>query len=153
VPPGYPPAGGLAAPGVPAPKKKKTGMIIGIILGVVALLIIGCGATFFFVLRSAVSGPQDTVNAWLTAAKDGNVTRLNELSCKDNQYDMTDDELDEEFNSSLTWDITSTSITNDTAEVVADLKMTVSGDVERTRVTFELEKESGDWKVCDATAD
>lgn len=59
-PPGYPPAPGML--GEP-PKKSKAPLIIGIVIGVVLLLCVGCGGVGYYVYNRA----QETVNSLPTA--------------------------------------------------------------------------------------
>jgi len=60
----------------PPPKKRKRGLVIGIIAGVVALALIAGGLTYAFAGRKGASSPQGAVEGMMTSLAGGKVSTI-----------------------------------------------------------------------------
>ncbi|GLZ80033.1 hypothetical protein Afil01_48400 [Actinorhabdospora filicis] len=133
----------------PQPPKSKAPLFAaiggGAALFVVALIVI-------IVLVSG-GGPTGTVEDWLAAVKDKDITEANSLVCDtDDPYIDTDDldSTDEqaEFDkmvADLSWEVVSEHEAGDQATV--RMKLISSGPMSG-EVDFELVKRGGDWFIC-----
>ncbi|HEX6077171.1 MAG TPA: hypothetical protein VFZ32_18150 [Micromonosporaceae bacterium] len=152
--PGYPPAGmpPPAFPQPPVPRKSRTGLIIGIVAGVLVLLLCGGGALFYLVGGGSTTA---TVEGFLESAlKDRDLEAAKQYVCaKEVDAMKRDFTYPGQTEISVSWsNVRETS--NDGANAEVAVAMTVkaavngqSTEVKRTWV-FKLVNESG-WKVCD----
>ncbi|MGH3746535.1 MAG: hypothetical protein ACRDT8_03960 [Micromonosporaceae bacterium] len=157
--PGYGQPGGMLPMGFPpaAPKKSSTGLILGIVGGVVALALLGVVA---FIFLGGSGSPTAVVESYLVAVKDQDVDAAKDYVCSDQQID--DEVFDggdfggqSKMEMDLSWqNVTEKSNDGSKAVVTADIhiKIEIDGESQEGNGTFEFEvvDESG-WKVCDVT--
>lgn len=152
--PGYPQGVGGPPPGygaAPPPKKKRTGLIIGLAVGIPLVLIaLIVGAVLLLV--SSATGPADATNAFLAALKNGDSAALKAVSCQDlatsgelDSLEATLESLESSRGSIQSYNISSSSFEND--------RGTASGTVTFSKgETFDIDaivtKEGDAWKVC-----
>lgn len=91
--PGYgPPQPGYGAPqpgyGGAQQPKRRTGLIVGIVVGIVAVLAIA-GVLAFVLTGSESASPRAVGDTFMTAVKDQNVDRARGVSCKDQADKLT----------------------------------------------------------------
>lgn len=139
-------------PAAQEPKKSRTGLIIGIVVGAIVLLLVIVGAIIALAvggLTAAVSGPNDATDAlydaWATedcAAEFDLTTEYynggdEDAFCTDPDYSFLD--------GMESYEITGTSVTNDTAVVTVDEDWGDYVDVWE----YELVEVDGEWLVDD----
>jgi hypothetical protein len=149
IPPGFAPGGPLPAP---AKKKRRVGLILGIVAGVLVVCLGGVGVAVYQLVRT-VSAPRDAVDAWLSAGRSGDIDQVRALTCAlyAGEYDAAD--FDNEATRSLTWVISGSSIGPTTATVTVDVTYTHDGTRYEDRWTFDLIKEGDAWKYCGLATD
>ena len=164
--PGYQPGPGMpppAFPPAPPPKKSNTGLIVGLSIAGVVLLLCMVGGLFYFLGNGNTSTPTGTVEALLSAMKDGDYDEVNSYLCQKliDQGEDAKAQFDPESNPDVpddfefTFDYSNvTEVSNDgqNAEVTADITSTVTFNGQTSSHsgtwTFKLIQEDG-WKVCD----
>lgn len=148
--PGYPPPG-YAAPGLQPPKKKHTGLIVGLVVGI-PLVLIALVVLAVVLLVSSATGPADATNEFLKAFKDGNQSALEAASCSDfvSSGDLASlqtqfDQLEPTRGTLSSYNITSSSFENDVGSASGTVTFTkgVTKDIDAA-----LGQEDGKWKVC-----
>lgn len=157
-PPGYPQGvGGAPPPGygaAPTPKKKRTGLIITLAVGI-PLILIGLTVAAVLLLVSSASGPADATNAFLKALKDGDSTALKAVSCQDlvasgelDSLETTLEGLESTRGTIQSYNITSSSFENNTGSASGTVTFSKGQTVD---VDARVVQEGGAWKVCSIT--
>ena len=154
-----PPAGAPPAhvPGVvpPPPVKKKvsSGWKVAIIIGIVAILIIGTTvALLALFVFNTVKAPVDATNNFIEAINDGNAQAAWNLLHPDSpiKEEFTLSSFESEIvDTSIklkTWDANEVEVTGDRAKVTVDMTDSDGYDFE---VVFDVRKDGGDWKIYD----
>jgi hypothetical protein len=151
---GYPPAGMPPAfPPPPAPRKSRTGLVIGLVAGVLVLLLCGGGALYYviagggsttavvegFLKEAFTNRDLDAAKQYVCAKETGNMQR--------------DFPYPDQAKISVSWSkIRETENNGSNAEVAVDMavKAELSGQSTEVKATwtFQLVNEGG-WKVCD----
>ncbi len=156
--PGQPPAGMPPAfpPGAfppPAPRKRRTGLIIGLVAGALVLLLCGGGAVYYLI--GAGGSTTAVVEAFLTTAfKERDVEAAKQYVCAKEVDDMRRELLDTgPAKLTVTWsNVRETANTGARADVSVDMvvKAELSGQSNEVKGkwVFKLVNEGG-WKVCD----
>lgn len=163
-PPGIGPARLESAPGQPAvPKKKRTGLIIGVVAAV-AVLLVGAGVMIAVLMNSVPDTARSAGDTFMSALKDQNMNAIRSVSCKEkldklsgtgnggaklpDWFKLT--EFDYTFLSDRTTDNAAHKLT-----YKAEIQTTINGNPQSTTTTFRLTviKEDGDWKVCQLDAE
>lgn len=155
-PQGYPgaPGGPPPAYGMPPqqpPKKTRTGLIIGLAVGI-PLFLIAVVVLIVVLFVNSVSGPADATNDFLAALKSNDMAALQAASCA--ELDSTGQldtlkaqlkQLEPTRGTIESYNITSSSFENSTG--------TASGTITYSKGTTKdieagLVQEGGKWKVC-----
>jgi hypothetical protein len=144
--PGYP-----AGPGFPPaqntpPKKKRTGMLIGIIGGGALLVILVIAGIIFFATESASHAPEASVKTYLNALKSGDVAQVLKLGgTKTSNSDvlLTEKAYKQATNKVTAFTVDNGLVSGDNAIVRATLKQS-SGT---SPVTFQLVKNGTDFGI------
>jgi len=112
-----------------------------------AAVVLACASIVGVVLfRRAAPGPDDAVQAWLSAAAAGDSERLRQLSCA---AESAPEGLDAETRTSINWAITEHSVdAGTTATVTAAVTYTVDGYLQQDTWTFRVVREGEDWRFC-----
>lgn len=148
--PGYPPPG-YGVPGQQPPKKKHTGLIVGLAVGI-PLVLIALVVLAVVLLVGSATGPADSTNEFLKALEDGNQSALEAASCSDlvSSGELASlqaqlDQLEPTRGTLSSYNITSSSFENNVGSASGTITFTkgVTNDVE-----FSLVQEGGKWKVC-----
>jgi hypothetical protein len=135
---------------VPAPgqaRRPRAGLILGVVVGAVALVLAGVVAAVLIVAR-AVAAPTDAVDAWLSAARAGDGQTIRHLTCSRRAGELNPVDLDEEALRTLGWSFRSINAVGDRAEVTMTLTYNTNGAAGQSDVTYVVVKEGHDWKVC-----
>lgn len=153
-PQGYPPPAGGPPPGYgapPQPKKSRTGLIIGLAVGI-PLALIAVVVVIVILFVNSVSGPADATNEFLAALKSGDTAAIKSVSCNElitsGELDSLDSQLEalEPTRGTIeSYNISSSSIENSTGKASGTLTFTKG--VTKT-VDAQLVQEDGKWKVC-----
>jgi len=139
--PQYGPGG--PAPWGGAPQKSGNGKLIGFIVGGVVLLA-AIGVTLWLVLSGGGRSAEDTVDAFMTAAQNGDPDAAKDVSCPKVDAQIGDDPGN--FPTDVTWEVKNVEENGDTAEAV----VSATAEGETAELTFKLEKnDDGDFEVCD----
>ncbi len=153
-PAGAPPA---HVPGVvpPPPRKQKTGSgwKVAIIIGIIAILLIGAAGAFLalFVFK-AVKAPVDVTNRYIEAINDGNAQEAWDLLHPSSpiKQEFTLSSFESEIvDTSIrleTWDANEVNVEDSRARVKVDMEDT---DGTEFQVVFDLRKDGDDWMVYD----
>lgn len=153
-----PPQGSVAPAEQP---KKRTGLIVGISVAVVAVLVLG-GILIFALTGSSGSSPREVADTFMSAIKDQDATKARSVACaaKVDQLTTSDDfkvpegykieKLDYTFDK----DDTAAQGGRDLSYRVA-ATVTYQGKTADQNATFKITtvKENDTWKVCDFTTD
>ncbi|MGH3659201.1 MAG: hypothetical protein ACRDUA_21335 [Micromonosporaceae bacterium] len=152
------PGGGMPPAGFPpaAPQKSNTGLIVGLIAGVLVLLV--CVGGGFYLFSGFGASPTATVESFMDAAfNDKDLAAAEAYVCEKEVSSMTKD-YDETFGAdgaSVTASWSNPQVKSEdssSAEVTLDVKMSVSYKGQNSDIsgtwTFDLVDESG-WKVCE----
>jgi Domain of unknown function (DUF4878) len=153
-----PPQGSVAPAEQP---KKRTGLIVGISVAVVAVLVLG-GILIFALTGSSSSSPREVADTFMSAIKDQDATKARSVACaaKVDQLTTSDDfkvpdgykieKLDYTFDK----DDTTAQGGHDLSYKVA-ATVTYQGKTADQNATFKITtvKENDTWKVCDFTTD
>jgi hypothetical protein len=134
-------------------QKTGSGWKIALVVGLVAILIIGAAVTFLaiFVFK-AVKAPVDVTNRYIEAINDGDAQAAWDLLHPGSPFkeeftlsSFTSEIVDTSVKLE-TWDANEVEVTGDRAEVKVD--MTDSDDFD-FEVVFDVRKDGGDWKIYD----
>ena len=147
--PGAPPAGSGWEP-PPAPGKKRSLAWLWILIPVLLVFLTSVVLIVVFAVR-AIVGPIETTDDYFTALRDQNYSEAYDLRCAAFKAQISEPDFAqrEQANGPVRkFDINGIDRNDDSA--------TTEGDVTRAgvdyHVTVRLEKEDGDWKVCEIRA-
>lgn len=153
-PAGYPQGVGGPPPGygaAPPPKKKRTGLIIGLAVGI-PLVLIALVVGAILLLVSAASGPADATNAFLKALKDHDTAGLKAVSCQDlstsgelDSLEATLEGLETTRGTIQSYNINSSSFENDRGNASGTVTFSKGQTVDVDAIVV---KEGGAWVVC-----
>lgn len=150
-PPAGMPPGAFAPP--PAPRKRRTGLLIGLVAGALVLLLCGGGVVYYLI--GAGGSTTAVVEAFLTSAfKERDVEAAKQYVCAKEVDDMRRELLDTgPAKITVTWsNVRETANTGVRADVAVDMvvKAELSGQSNEVKGkwVFKLVNEGG-WKVCD----
>ncbi|MGW5455305.1 Rv0361 family membrane protein [Nocardia sp. NPDC003979] len=164
---GGPPPGGFGAQAGPPPKKKRTGLFIG--LGVLALVVLGVLAAVVVLTvqgRTPLASDDKKIEVAIrdfydTLDSDGFIA-ASELACAADRAEIENltPEQRRQFDTATVSvridDVRDIVVTGDDAEatVVGQLTLSVEGEEPDTEDSTEehLTKEDGTWKICSAPA-
>jgi hypothetical protein len=147
--PGAPPAASGWEPPAPAVKKRRLTWL-WILIPVLLVFVTSVVLIAVFAIR-AIVGPIETTDDYFTALRDQNYSKAYDLRCAAFKAQISEPDFAqrEQANGSVSdFNINDFQRQNDTT--------TTEGDVTRSgvsyHVTVRLEKEDGDWKVCEISA-
>ena len=153
--PGFPPMG-------PPQKKSKLPLILGLGGGALALVVVlVVVAVIAFSGGGGAASPTEAVDKYLTAVfkdKDASAARDYVCAAQQNSENTDPEKIQGEFKSggssiSVTWSTpTEVSKTGDKAKVSTNMTMTLNGDSQPLKSTWDVVDESG-WKICDVNFD
>lgn len=127
--------------GAPQPTKSGNGKIVGLLAGGV-VLVAAIGVTLWLVLSGGARSVEDAVDAWLTAAKDGNTSAARDVSCPALHDDISGPGG---MPRDLAYSITDVQDNGDTGSALA----AVSSGGQNAVFEFYLTKNNdGDFEVC-----
>jgi hypothetical protein len=130
----------------PAPRKRRVGLIIGIIAAVVVLFGAFSSVEIYLYERN-VNGPAHAVDAWNSASYSGDQATLKSLTCAKERDIINIYPIDN--SAQYSWKITAVDTAGDTSTVTVDYTWTQDGQ-QKSLTSFKLPvvKENGSWKVC-----
>jgi hypothetical protein len=133
------------------PPKKKTGLILGIVIGVLAL--VAAGTAVVLLRGSGDDSPEGAVTGFLEAFKDGDVQTMRELTCADlrSQLDSADDFMGDigSLITNIEFRVTDVVTNGDESSVTVTMTATVMGQTESQTETVRVVREGGQWRVCE----
>jgi hypothetical protein len=153
-PQGYPPAGYGAGYGYgyPMPRPRRTGLIIGIIAGVVVL--VGVGLTLFFVLRKgsdkAGTTARETASSYVSAMKAQDLGAIRDLSCAKDQDYMTNspEGIQSTFDQLAGATLSLGSVDENGSTATASISVAVNGQTGDIPINL-YKNTNGTWLVCE----
>jgi hypothetical protein len=169
-PPGYgqqPPAPGFGAPqpgaGYPGqqpqyypPKKKRTGLYIGIGVGALVAVLLLVGGIIWWNMPKKADSPKEAAELYLEAMYDGDTDQMKEVLCEDLRDQFDDDAIKDFKNERNDADVSDVNIDVTDEEKVSEteyrVSYKVSAKIDGEKQDFDSEltvvKEDGDWFVC-----
>jgi hypothetical protein len=124
-------------------KSQKTWLIGGIVGAVV--LICCCAAGIAGSVWWFNPGPERVTNQYFNALQDKDADKVRDLTCAARRGSLDLPDSNEEL---VSWEVTSTNESGDTATVLAHAVVSNDGEPQSGNVTITLVKEDGDWLVC-----
>jgi len=152
-PGGFPPPG----PGMPgAQPQKRTGLIVGILAGVVVLLL-GVGAVAFFLTRDGAAdssaSPSEVTEAFFQHVSEGDFDGAAQYVCSNDLESFQQAAADEvsgmAIMTNIEWQILEERINGDEAEVDVEMTIEFAGEMHSEVETVPLVRESDGWRVCE----
>ncbi|MFI6775848.1 hypothetical protein [Nocardia sp. NPDC050412] len=162
---GYPPPGGYQQPGYPPPKKRRTGLIIGLLVLVLVIAgAVAAGVVLTVQGKTPLASDDKKIQVAIhdfydTLESHGFAAAADKACAADRaEFDTLTDEQKKEFDTAkieVNIDkIDDIVVTGDraTARITGKLTLTVPGETPDTDTgtTEHLRKEDGKWKVCSA---
>ncbi|MGZ6833604.1 MAG: Rv0361 family membrane protein [Mycobacteriaceae bacterium] len=152
-----PPQGSVAPVEQP---KKRTRLIVGISVAVVAVLVLG--GILIFALSGSSSSPREVADTFMSAIKDQDATKAKSVACaakvdqltSSDDFKVPDGYKIETFDYTFDKDDTAAQGGHDLSYKVA-ATVTYQGKTANQNATFKITtvKENDTWKVCDFTTD
>ncbi|WP_153506269.1 nuclear transport factor 2 family protein [Cumulibacter manganitolerans] len=140
---GRPPQG--AQPWGPPPQKAGNGRLWALIGGAAALLVV-VGVVLWLVLSGGGRSAEDTVTAFMEAAKHGDATAAKAVSCPAVDAKIGDDDKGSGLPSDVTYTVHDVEEHGDSATAI----VTATAEGEKVDLSFKLKKNGdGDFEVCD----
>lgn len=133
----------------PAPKKKKLGKIIAIVIGAIVLLLAIPTAIFIYILFSATAEPANAAEEFLTLTAAGDYEAAYGMTSADFQSVATVEGLELFTESYPVLDnMTSVELTyRGMSNEVMVVSGVMSAGADTSPITFQLVEEDGEWKV------
>ncbi|WP_063046704.1 Rv0361 family membrane protein [Nocardia pseudovaccinii] len=162
---GYPPPGSYQQPGYPPPKKRRTGLIIGLLVLVLVIAgAVAAGVVLTVQGKTPLASDEKKIQAAIhdfydTLESNGFAAAAGKACAADRaEFDTLTDEQKKEFDTAkieVSIDkIDDIVVTGDraTARITGKLTLTVPGETPDTDTgtTEHLRKEDGKWKICSA---
>lgn len=162
---GYPPPGGYQQPGYPPPKKRRTGLIIGLLVLVLVIAgAVAAGVVLTVQGKTPLASDEKKIEVAIhdfydTLGSDGFAAAAAKTCAADRaEFDTLTDEQKKQFDTAkVEVDIDKIDdivITGDraTARITGKLTLTLPGETPDTDTgtTEHLRKEDGKWKICSA---
>jgi hypothetical protein len=127
------------------------------VIGVAAAAVVLAIATIVFLNARYPGTPEAVAEAYIDALRDGDLDRMQELSCADLQPAFNDIENRDEAGANLArmveesrlrYSVYDIAIDGDRAQVSIDTTAGSGGSANTTTGTFSMVRENGDWKFC-----
>lgn len=162
---GYPPPGGYQQPGYPPPKKRRTGLIIGLLVLVLVIAgAVAAGVVLTVQGKTPLASDEKKIEVAIhdfydTLGSDGFAAAAAKTCAADRaEFDTLTDEQKKQFDTAKVEvnidKIDDIVITGDraTARITGKLTLTLPGETPDTDTgtTEHLRKEDGKWKICSA---